>query len=406
MKKFLAIVLIISLSISLLLSYHPVYAQSQSDLEKQIAEYTAKLSELSGQKQTLSQALAVLNTQIKLTETKIAANVIQLDKLGAEITDLSGRISSLDYSLTDLTKLFISRIRQTYMRPGTYDALIISQTAGLSDAIRVIEYTKKVRDHDRSLLISLEKSRLDFNTQKQAKEQKQKEIEVIKRKLDADKIALASQIKSKNQLLTETKNSESQYQKLLADAKAQLAAFNRFTSGQGGASILNNTTRDDSGWGKYYNQRDSLWGNKALGISSISVAEAGCLITSMSMIMSYYGKSVNPGDISSNPSLFTAYYPYADFRQGDLNISGVNTNRTRIGYSQSSLDAELAKGKPVIVGVSPYGSVKPEHFVVVKRKEGDDYIINDPFVENGMNIKFSSHYTIASIRAVDRVSVY
>lgn len=206
---------------------------SQSELERQIAEYQAKLSELSGQKQTLAQALAVLSTQIKLTETKILSNSEQLEKLGVEINDLSGRISSLDYSLTDLTKFFIGRVRETYMHPGSYDSFVVAQVSGISDALRVIQYTKKVRDHDRSVLISLERSRLDFDTQKQMKEQKQAEIEALRKKLDADKAVLATQVASKNKLLAETKNSEAQYQKMLAQAQAELVAIKGIVAGLG-----------------------------------------------------------------------------------------------------------------------------------------------------------------------------
>lgn len=206
---------------------------SQADLEKQIQEYQAKLSELNGQKQTLAQALAVLTTQIKLTETKIAANVSQLDKLNVEITDLSGKISSIDYSLTDLTKIFIRRVRETYMKRGNYDAFLVAQTASLPDVIRTVEYNKKIRDHDREILVSLEKSRLDFNVQKETKEKKQKEIETLKKKLDADKVALSTQVKAKNQLLLETKNSETQYQKLLASAQAELIAIKGIVAGLG-----------------------------------------------------------------------------------------------------------------------------------------------------------------------------
>lgn len=234
MKKILLSFCVFALTISTLFIQAPyVKAETQEELEKQIQEYQAKLSELSGQRQTLAQALAVLNTQIKLTETKIAANEVQLEKLGVEIDDLSGRIESIDYSLTDLTKLFISRVRETYMRRSTYDAQIIAQSSGLTDMLRNVEYAKKVRDHDRSVLVSLEKSRLDFDTQKQMKEQKQKEVEAVRKKLDADKAALAAQVKSKNQLLAETKNSEAQYQKLLAQAQAELIAIKGIIAGLG-----------------------------------------------------------------------------------------------------------------------------------------------------------------------------
>lgn len=373
-------------------------------LEEYIADCNSKLGQLSGQRQTLASAIAYLNTQIKLAQAKIATTTNQLENLEVEIADLTGRIDSIDYSLVDLTKLFVSRVRQTYMERGTYDAFLISQSTGLPDFLRTIEYTKKVRDHDREILIALEKSRLDASSQKALKEAKLQEIETLKRKLDADRAALNSQVAAKNALLSETKNDEARYQKLRSDAQAQLAAFNRFVSGQGGATILSGTTKTDPGWGTYYNQRDSQWGTRTLGVSNITVAEAGCLITSMSMIMTHYGKSVNPGDIASNASLFSSYNP-AYFMQGDLTINGVGTNRTPVGYSQTALDNELGNGKPVILGVSPYGSSQPEHFIVVKQKEGDDYLINDPFIENGMNIKFKSHYSLASIRRVDRVSV-
>jgi peptidoglycan hydrolase CwlO-like protein len=247
MKKLFLILFAFILSFSCLLAPVPqVRAEAtQEELEKQIQEYQAKLAELSGQKQTLAQALAVLNTQIKLTETKIAATAAQLDKLGVEIDDLSGRIDSIDYSLTDLTKLFISRVRETYMRRSTYETEIVAQSSGLSDILRNIEYAKKVRDHDRSVLISLEKSRLDYDTQKQIKEAKQDEIEALKKKLDADKAALATQVASKNKLLAETKNSEAQYQKLLAQAQAELIAIKGIIAGLGKEVKVKNVQEGD-----------------------------------------------------------------------------------------------------------------------------------------------------------------
>jgi hypothetical protein len=119
------------------------------------------------------------------------------------------------------------------MRRDRFDAQIIAQSSGLTDIMRGIEYTKRVRDHDRNLLVSLEKSRLDYNTQKEIKETKQKEIEALKKKLDADKSALAGQVSAKNQLLAETKNSESAYQKLLAEAQAELVAIRGIVAGLG-----------------------------------------------------------------------------------------------------------------------------------------------------------------------------
>jgi hypothetical protein len=198
--------------------------------------------------------------------------------------------------------------------------------------------------------------------------------------------------------LADTKNDETRYQKLLSDAQRQLASFRRFVSNQGGASILSNQTKCD-GWGCYYNQRDSDWGNKSIGYSGEVMREVGCLVTSMAMVASHYGKSLKPGDIAGSGNPFWSNTAYMN--QGSWTVNGVTMTRTRIGSSTAKIDEELAAGRPVVVGI--YGG--PDHFLVIKAKEGSDYIMNDPFPENGSNLKFTSKYPLSAISAVDRVTV-
>lgn len=240
MKKLflLFVTLLLSYSIALVpLAYAATCGENvptnHDELNAYIADCNSKLGEISGQKRTLASAISYLNTQINLAQAKINSTTAQLEKLQIEIYDLSGKIESIDYSLDDLTKLFISRVRETYMRPSKYETTIIAQSSGIGDILRTVEYAKKIRDHDRNLLISLEKSRLDFNTQKQTKEEKQAEIEALKKKLDKDKATLAGQVAAKNQLLAETKNSEVKYQSLLSQALAELEAINDIIAGKG-----------------------------------------------------------------------------------------------------------------------------------------------------------------------------
>ncbi len=370
----------------------------EGPLRDYISDCNAKLGELSGQKQTLASAIDYLNTEIKLTQAKITSTGNELDKLNSEIEDLEGKIESIDYSLDDITKLFISRVRETYMRPSRYDSSIIAQSSGLTDLLRNIEYAKKIRDHDRTILISLEKSRLDVSAQKELKEVKQKEVESLKKKLDNEKAALNTQIASKNKLLADTRNDEARYQSLLSAAQSQLAAFRRFAINQGGASILSGQTKCND-WGCYYNQRDGEWGNFGIGLSSSSMAEYGCLVTSMAMIASYYDKSLTPGDIAKSSAPFWGNTAYMN--QGTWSVNGVTMTRTRLGSSLAKLDEELAAGRPAIVGI--YGG--PDHFLVIKAKDGDDYIMHDPFPAGGSDIKFTSKYPLSAISAVDRVTV-
>ncbi|TXI34146.1 MAG: hypothetical protein E6Q53_01855 [Candidatus Moraniibacteriota bacterium] len=370
----------------------------EGELKSYVDDCNAKLKSLSGQKATLAQALGVLTTQINLTQAKIAKETSELNKLEIEISDLSGKIQSLDYSLTDLTKLFVARVKSSYMSATNSPISLLLHVSGITELTKGIQYVEKVRDHDQKLLLSLEKSRLDFDQQRSMKEQKQAEIETVKKVLDREKAALATQVAAKNKLLVDTKNDEVRFQSLLSQATAQLAAFRRFASNQGGASIVSNQTKCDS-WGCYYNQRDSQWGNQTIGLSNETMKEVGCLVTSMAMVASHYGKSIKPGDIAASSSPFWSNTAYMN--QGTWSAAGVTMTRTRIGSSTAKIDEELAAGRPVVVGI--YGG--PNHFLVSTKKEGYYYIMNDPFPENGGGIKFTSKYPLSAITAVDRVSV-
>lgn len=370
----------------------------EGELKSYVEDCSTKLRSLSGQKATLAQALGVLTTQINLTQAKIAEQTSQLAKLEIEITDLSGKIQSLDYSLTDLTKLFVARVKSSYINSTNHPISLLIHVSGLTGFTKGIQYIEAVRDHDQKLLLSLEKSRLDFDQQRTMKEQKQAEIEAVKKNLDREKAALATQVAAKNKLLSDTKNDEARFQSLLSQAQAQLAAFRRFTTSQGGTSLLSNQTKCDS-WGCYYNQRDSSWGNQTIGLSGETMKEVGCLVTSMAMVASHYGKSIKPGDIAGSSNPFWGNTAYMN--QGTWSVAGVTMTRTRIGSSTSKVDEELSAGRPVVVGI--YGG--PDHFLVITKKEGDDYIMYDPFPENGGGIKFTSKYPLSAISAVDRVSV-
>lgn len=375
-------------------------------LKQYIEICRVKIDESQAQQTTLAETIEYFTTEIYLTQAEINKTQQDLNRLGVEIEELSGKIESIDYSLDDLTALFVNRVQQSYKQNTNDPFFALINSDGFSDFFRRMEYIKKVRDHDREVMVALEKSRLDYDNQKTAKEEKQSQVEALRSQLASQKNSLAQQKAAKDKLLSDTKNSEKEYQRLLSDAQAQLAAFSTFVSQQGIASILNGTTRNDPGWGTngiYYNQREDDWASRLLPGSSYTMANSGCLVTSMAMVMSYYGKSAKPGDIASQPELFS----FGDFRQGSLNIAGVNTTRTRIGYSRATLDNELASSpdKPVIVGIIQYGSSRPEHFFVIKSKDGDDYIIHDPFPDDGYDIKFSSRYPISSIAVVDKVTV-
>lgn len=197
-----------------------------NNLTNKIEEYRNKLNELAGQKKTLSTTIGYLDTQVKLTEAEINKTEKELEILQLEILDLTGKIESLNYSLDDLTKIFIGRVKYSY-KQRSEPVLTIFSSRGFPDLIRRVEYYKRVQDHDKVVLIALEKSRLDFDHQKQAKELKQAQVEALQKKLESQRNSLSAQKAEKQTLLDQTKSSETEYQKLLDQALAEARAIER-----------------------------------------------------------------------------------------------------------------------------------------------------------------------------------
>jgi peptidoglycan hydrolase CwlO-like protein len=357
----------------------------QSSCEQVAAECSKQISTLQGQASTLKNQIAQFDAQIKLTTLKITQTQEQINMLG-------GRITQLGDSLTSLTAAFNSRAVETYkLSKFENNFFFILSASDIGEAVSRFHYLQKIQEEDQNLLKKLEEAQTTYEGQKA-------DQEVLQEQLQKQKANLNSQKSSKNNLLTVTKNNEVKYQSLLSSANAQLAKFRNFAINRGGSSILSGQTKCNEGWtGCYYNQRDSEWGNMSLGGTSYLMKDSGCFVTSVAMLASHVGKDMKPGVIASLPAIFTS--------QGDLIWAPFNVNGTAVSISSDSkgtLDNYLSAGRPVIAKLSfSYG----DHFIVILRKEGDNYIMNDPYLENGYNKPLSAGgYTTSDIVGLRLVS--
>jgi peptidoglycan hydrolase CwlO-like protein len=361
-----------------------IFAQTCGSLDEcnaLISQYQEQINKLQGQANTLKNQIAQFDAQIKLTSVKIAQTLEQINMLG-------GRIDQLGESLSSLTTAFNSRAVETY-KLSKYEGGIffILSSNDLNDAFSRYHYLQKIQEEDRNLLARLQDAQTTYQGQKADQEALQKQLKTQQANLNAQKTA-------KNNLLTATKNDETKYQQLLSQAKAQLSAFQSFVTRQGGASILNNQTKCND-WGCYYNQRDSQWGNIGMGGSPYTMANYGCLVTSVSMVASHYGKNFKPGDVAVSAD---AFVPGTGYLYHSFSVNGITVSISTA--SKNILDSELSAGRPVIAGL--YSG--PDHFIVILRKDGDNYIMNDPFLENGSERKLTDKYKVSDITSLRLVS--
>lgn len=374
----------------------PTPIPDTSGLENQIRQYESKISDLQGQEKTLSSQIAIMDNQVKLTEARIADAKVKIANIEKDIDIAKDKVGSLEQTIATSTKALLGRISATYQVGSSSPWEIFLTSGSIENFFTRLKYLRIVQAYDKKTIYAAEQAKVDYSNQKSIYEDKQAEAEALSKKLQNYTNQLEQEKKGKQSLLSDTQGSESNYQRLLAAAKAQLAGFSSFAANQGGASLLSGQTSCDD-WGCYYNQRDSQWGALALNNTQYTIASDGCLITSMAMMLSHYGhRGVTPISINSNSDNFASYYPA--YLKYTISVDGVTAQR--IG---SIIDSTLGSGHPVIVGIR-YSS-GDTHFVVLKSGSGGNYVMNDPFVPNGKNINFTDHYSVASIFEVDKVVI-
>ncbi len=369
--------------------------QQIANLNQEIATYQAQLKQIGADKKTLQQAINALDlqrsevkAQVAATERQINTTQLQIQQLGGEITDTKATIATDQAAIgEELRSLQKAGAQPLFMR--------ILSSANLVATWSDINATLQVQDAIQSGMQKLKTQESSLADSQAASKEKQQTLTSQKQSLASQQQSLISTEQSKSQLLAETKAQESNYQKLLAAAEAELKSFSTFAQNAGGSKLLTNQTNCDA-WGCYYNQRDATWGNIPLNGTQYRLASDGCLVTSMAMVLTHYGyRDVTPVTINSNPDNFASYYPA--YLLITITADGVTATR-----KTAAIDATLATGNPVVIGLKAYGGT---HYVVFVSGSRGNYVMRDPYIANGKDISFSANYSLKNVFAIAKVVI-
>ena len=136
-------------------------------------------------------------------------------------------------------------------------------------------------------------------------------------------------------------------------------------------------------------QNDEKWKSTKLGNSSETIGGWGCLLTSTTMMLNGIGYSETPDTVNEKmkkaggfqgaffiPSVLPFVWPNCAFRD----FQPCENSPAPIQL----IDAAVAAGKPVILQVdwNKQAGIQT-HFVLVKEKKGDDYVLYDPYKYGG-----------------------
>ena len=136
-------------------------------------------------------------------------------------------------------------------------------------------------------------------------------------------------------------------------------------------------------------QNDDKWKNVKLGNSSETIGSWGCLLTSATMMLNGIGYNETPESVNEKmkraggfqgplfiPSVLPMIWPNCAYRDMQPCENGP--------APIAQIDAAIAAGKPVILQVdwNKQAGIQT-HFVLVREKKGNDYILYDPYKYGG-----------------------
>jgi len=189
-------------------------------LEQEIAQYQGDIATLATKKKTLSNAIAALEVtrkkleaDIKLTQTKVDTTDLKIRQLGSEIAykedEITGRRAALREALLSVYESDEQSLAQV--------ALSNESFSGVWNDLETLEEFSSTVSKNVELIKAL---KAELEAKNKAKQTEKGKLLDLKDELGDQKKITESNKKQTNTLLTQAKNQETQYQKILKEKLA------------------------------------------------------------------------------------------------------------------------------------------------------------------------------------------
>ena len=228
-KKLFSLFLIVVVAFSSIL---PVYATSSSELKKQRQEKEnqknstqSELDELNDQISDLSGEKEDVDAQIEELTSQIAEIMVSVDLMEEEIADTEEQIAQaqVDYDAAEEKEqqqytAMKKRIQYLYEKGEESYLQILLEAKSWGDLLNKAEYVQEIYTYDRKMLD-------DYAATVQEVAQLKEDLETKKSDLEASQYELEQEEASLQETLDEQKAISADYEKYLARAQEQAAAY-------------------------------------------------------------------------------------------------------------------------------------------------------------------------------------
>ena len=196
-------------------------------LEREIRQYQIELDTLGKQKSSLNGSLKQLDITRKKLVADIAVTQNKIDKTNYKIEGLSKDIGTKESSIENATDAIALHIKQTNeFEQSSLVATMLSEN-NFTLVWNDIDNMATVREKIRENVIALRQIKGQLEDTRGETIDAKNELTALRSELADQKKIVEQNVKEKNQLLAQTKNSETNYQKLLASQLAKKNAFEK-----------------------------------------------------------------------------------------------------------------------------------------------------------------------------------
>lgn len=380
MKKYLYILLMISMTIIPLINtvdvaHAATLEEQQAALNQQIQSNRKAIGNTQQNVSDVQGAISSIENQINNAQRDIDLSNQKINLTNQQIEETQNQIDQKQKEL-DQKKADFKETLITYYENGEPTTLeIVASASNLSDVINKSQYFQSLTDQINTQADQIKTVKNNLQTDQDNLNKQKSDIESQKTALVAQQQALQEQQNVKNGLLNDAQNTLSSLQNQQKNAQAKLSEINAQIAALSGTSNWGNgiVSQNDGGW--YYQQSGNY---THLGNSPYTVSQYGCYITSFAMVATFYGNRITPTDIANMWWHFTSE-GYFQGGVGDLGLNIIQSGSVNWGV----VDNEISNGHPVIVSVylPSVGKINGDgssHFIVIKGKSGDKYLMHDP----------------------------
>lgn len=192
-------------------------------LDAEIKSYNSKISKTRGDAKTLKQALANLEERRKLLGKDIEYTKLRIIRAQENIVFTKDKIEVTETVLERNRKALAESLRVIMHSEQSVPPFIGALAPGshLSDAIELLKRGSEASHGINEKVKALLDTKTSLALQKASYESRKHILENLNETLSDQKVLVEQTSKDKSNLLVQTKNKETEYQKLLADRKAK-----------------------------------------------------------------------------------------------------------------------------------------------------------------------------------------